>query len=100
MLRRNRRQVNEDLATQLENSEYGQFITEIDLDTFEAAVQAQVPGRNDFCSDIKKIGFKFEDIRNEDGTIDVSDLDALEDLANELKDANVNIEQLVTDIVE
>ena len=52
MLRRNRRQVNEDLATQLENSEYGQFITEIDLDTFEAAVQAQVPGRVDFCSDI------------------------------------------------
>lgn len=90
VLRRNRRQiqVNEDLATQLENSEYGQFITEIDLDTFEAAVQAQVPG------------FTFGDIVNEDGTIDVSDTAALEDLANELKDANVDVEKLVNDIVD
>ena len=48
----------------------------------------------------KKIGFKFDDILNEDGTINVSDTAALEALANELKDANVNIEQLVTDIVE
>jgi len=88
VLRRNRRQVNEDLATQLENSEYGQFISEIDLETFEAAVQAQVPG------------FQFGDILNEDGTIDVSDTAALEALANELKDANVNIEELVNDIVD
>ena len=37
---------------------------------------------------------------NEDGTIDVSDTAALEDLANELKDANVDVEKLVNDIVE
>ena len=53
-----------------------------------------------FALIFKKIGFKFDDILNEDGTINVSDTEALEALANELKDANVNIEQLVTDIVE
>ena len=46
VLRRNRRQANDDLATQLANSEYGQFITEIDLETFQEAVQQQVPGNN------------------------------------------------------
>ncbi len=101
VLRRNRRQVNEDLATQLENSEYGQFISEIDLETFEAAVQAQVPGKSCFPDqNYKNEGFQFGDILNEDGTIDVSDTAALDALANELKDANVNIEELVNDIVE
>lgn len=46
VLTRNRRQINEDLATELANSEYGQFIQEIDLDTFEAAVKEQVPSIN------------------------------------------------------
>ena len=46
VLTRNRRQINEDLATELANSEYGQFIQEIDLNTFEAAVKEQAPSIN------------------------------------------------------
>ena len=48
VLTRNRRQINEDLATELANSEYGQFIQEIDLNTFEAAVKEQAPSINCF----------------------------------------------------
>ncbi|CAG5114111.1 Oidioi.mRNA.OKI2018_I69.chr2.g8181.t1.cds [Oikopleura dioica] len=88
VLTRNRRQINEDLATELANSEYGQFIQEIDLNTFEAAVKEQAPN------------FELGDYVTADGTIDVSNSDALEQLAIDLNNAGVNVETLVDSIVD
>ena len=41
------------------------------------------------------LGFEFGDFLNEDGTIDVSDTAALEALANDLKDNNVNVKRSI-----